>query len=114
MLSSRTPPSSLQMKVYWACTVERGATGDELAHVAGIENAHAGADGPVLLDDAFVVLDGHHPAAELDHASAQVYLLVVERSAGRLGPARHFGVTAHIAVFGCPVRTNSLVLHLGP
>ena len=46
-----------------------GAGQLDLAHVTDIEEPGAGADGQVLIGDARV-LDGHFPAAELDHARA--------------------------------------------
>ena len=42
----------------------------DLAHVADIEEADRVAHGVVLVDDAGV-LDGHVPAAEIDHLRAQ-------------------------------------------
>ena len=47
-----------------------GAADLDLAHVADIEDAHGVAHGVVLVDDAGV-LDGHVPAAEIDHPGTE-------------------------------------------
>ena len=51
--------------------------GHKLAHVACVEDAHAGANSLVLLDNALFVLHGHHPPTELHHARPQVNVLLV-------------------------------------
>ncbi len=56
-----------------------GAGHLDLAHVADVEQAGPRAHGHVLVDDAGV-LDGHVPAAELDHPGAAGAVPRVERS----------------------------------
>jgi hypothetical protein len=50
----------------------------DLAHVTHVENADAGADGAVLFQDAGL-LEGHVPAAEIDHLGAHPAVYGVER-----------------------------------
>ena len=70
-----------------------GAAKDEAPHVADVEEAGAAARGEVLGDDARGVLDGHVPAAEVDHAGAERHVTVVERRA--LERARGLRLLAH-------------------
>ena len=58
-------------------------TGDpDIAHVADVENANAGADGVVLCNDAAHrrVFDRHLPAVEFDHLCTHLAMGVVESS----------------------------------
>ena len=58
----------------------------DLAHVRDVEHAGVGAHRAVLLDHA-LVLDGHLPAGERDHARTERDVAVVEgRPAERLHP----------------------------
>ena len=58
---------------------ERIAAGHlDLAHVADVEEADAGANGKVLVRDARI-LHGHVPAAERHHAGAQRDMTRVQR-----------------------------------
>ena len=52
----------------------------DLPHVRDVEDAGAGAHGPVLGDHA-LVLDGHLPAGERHHARAQRHMAFEERRA---------------------------------
>ena len=47
-----------------------GPANFDLAHVADVEQADGAPDGVVLLEDPGI-LDGHVPAAEVDHPGAQ-------------------------------------------
>ena len=55
-----------------------GTAQHEAAHVRDVEQAGAAAGGEVLGDDAGRVLDGHVPAAEVDHPGAGGDVLGVE------------------------------------
>ena len=59
----------------------------DLAHMADIEEADGFADGVVLVDQARV-LNGHVPAAEVDHFGTTGTVDVVQRRALKLG-GRH-------------------------
>ena len=60
----------------------------DLAHVRDVEDAGVGSDGPVLLDHA-LVLHGHLPAGEGNHARPEGDVTIVERRLPqRLHPAR--------------------------
>ena len=97
------PPSSFVSSVYCASpgasrstSFERSALQEvpsrraldlDLAHVRDVEDAGVAADGPVLGDHA-LVLHGHLPARERDHARAERDVAIVERRpAERLHPA---------------------------
>ena len=71
----------------------------ELAHVGYVEDAGTGAYGAMLFVDADVV-HGHLPAAELDHASAELLVAVVQRCAAKA--ARH-GSAKWVTERGVPI-----------
>ena len=58
-----------------------GAAEHEPSHVRDVEEAGAAAGGEVLGDDPGRVLDGHLPAAEVDHPRARGLVPGVERRA---------------------------------
>src|ERR1700683_4294803 len=67
-----------------------GASEADIAHVADVEDADAGADGHVLVDDATTdrcgALDRHIPAVKLHHLRAHLPMNGVQRGlANRLG-----------------------------
>ena len=71
-----------------------GTTEHEAAHVRDVEEAGAAASGKVLGDDPGRILDGHVPAAEVDHPGAGGDVLGVE---GRAQEARGRVFAAHCA-----------------
>ncbi len=73
------------MLVSTCCRKGSGAAAAEreAPHVDDVEEARRAARGEVLGDDARGVLEGHLPAAEVDHAGAERHMPVVERRALR-------------------------------
>ena len=60
----------------------------DVAHVADVEEAHAGAHGHVLGDQARI-LDRHIPAAEVDHLRAKPSMQAVQWSFAEFDRCRH-------------------------
>lgn len=84
------------------------ATDEKFAHVRNIKDADCVANGVVLVHNR-VVLDGHHPAAEFDHFSAEANVFVVERGFFWLGIVRHAARLANdlkFAISKCTWRVN--------
>ena len=98
MRSSIVPPSGAQSRVYCAWPSRRRAAelvsaplqqlqrarprDLEFAHVTEVENTCAGADSPMLLDDA-AVLNRHFEAREVGHSRAELQMFSEQDSALR-------------------------------